>query len=271
MAYTPHESGTRNILVAGNRQVETLFVGEGTRPLVYLHGSGTTPADYPELFQNIIASSPNSQLIAPSTPGAGTTDPYRKGESMAEWLVSFLEASHVTDADIEDVTVVGHSHGGWLALKLAEVHPGLHAYTLGTPVGEMPETSALVRNLLSDHMKYVVNAARQGDVVPLRKTASQTLAASYGYLSAPDNAKLQLGIVEDHMADLATPESVAVRRAMFRRGQVSAAFYEFDNAVRPPKDWRGIVELPGGHMDPVHGPVQATARFIVAQVQAAAA
>lgn len=270
MAYTAHETGS-SILVSDDRQVETLFIGEGSRPLVFLHGSGTTPHDYSQMLNHIAAESPDTQIIAPFKPGIGASDPFREGDAMAGWLVSFLEKSYITAADADDVRIVGHSYGGWLALEAARMDPDLRAYTLGTPVGEIPETSTLVRTLLSDHMRYVINAAQHGNVVPLRKTTNKTLAASYGYFSDPEHAKLQSSIIERHMADLATPESVAVRRAMFRRGQAEAAFYEFDNAVRPPRDWRGIVELPGGHMDPVHGPVQATARFILEQVQVKAA
>ncbi len=107
---------TRNRVAVGEWQMPYLRGGRGA-PLVYLHGMGG--AGRWESFH--IAFANDTLTYAPQLPGfqeyalpAGI----RSIDDYLALVVGFLDAG-----GIERATVVGHSLGGWLALRLAADHP----------------------------------------------------------------------------------------------------------------------------------------------------
>ena len=103
--------------------------------LLYLHGAGLTRAWLP-LYQEL---SRTFDTIVPEHPGYGDTP-------MPEWLTGIDDLTLHYDALIrelalEEVHLVGHSLGGWIAAYLAIFYPErFRSLTLITPVGlRIPE------------------------------------------------------------------------------------------------------------------------------------
>ena len=87
-------------------------------PVLLLHGWGVSSA----LFQPTMAGLKHAfTLIAPDFPGCGATPPPPTAWSVndyAVWVVHLLDS-----LNISQVHVIGHSHGGRVAIKLASQWP----------------------------------------------------------------------------------------------------------------------------------------------------
>jgi pimeloyl-ACP methyl ester carboxylesterase len=116
--------------------LETYYRRKGSgEPLVYLHGAGLTRAWLP-LYEELAQS---FEVIVPEHPGFGDTP-------MPEWLHGVedlvLHYDQLFDAlGLEDVHLVGHSLGGWIAAYLAIFYRHrFRSLTLVTPLGlRVPE------------------------------------------------------------------------------------------------------------------------------------
>ena len=88
--------------------------GEGEKPLLLLHGWGVDSRVFDGVMQAFSAS---HRVIAPDLPGFGTSgDPtgvWGVGD-YAAWVLAFMDA-----LEIDRATVVGHSFGGRIAIKIA--------------------------------------------------------------------------------------------------------------------------------------------------------
>ncbi|GAA2088347.1 alpha/beta hydrolase [Pseudolysinimonas kribbensis] len=92
--------------------------GEG-RAIVILHG-GAGPASVTG-FADLLAEQTGSRVIAPSYPGFGGT-PRPEALTTIAGLAELIEG--MLDAlDLDDVTVIGNSMGGWITAELALRHP----------------------------------------------------------------------------------------------------------------------------------------------------
>jgi pimeloyl-ACP methyl ester carboxylesterase len=88
------------------------------KPVLLLHGWGASA----DLFARTIEGLEDSfELIAPDFPGFGATEqppaPWGVGDYMA-WVVALLD-----ELGIQRASVVGHSFGGRVGVKLAALHP----------------------------------------------------------------------------------------------------------------------------------------------------
>jgi len=87
--------------------------GEGGRPLLYLHGASGAAVIAP--FMTELAAS--FDVLVPEHPGFGASDepPWLDNiHDLAYFYLDFLE-----QLDLKDVTLIGTSIGGWLALEIA--------------------------------------------------------------------------------------------------------------------------------------------------------
>jgi pimeloyl-ACP methyl ester carboxylesterase len=103
----------------------------GTGPkLLYLHGAGGGAAVHP--FMEELAK--DHEVIAPEHPGFGASDEpawLDNIHDLAYFYLDFLEA-----LDLRDVTVIGASIGGWLAMEIAVRDSSrLRALSLAGPSG----------------------------------------------------------------------------------------------------------------------------------------
>jgi pimeloyl-ACP methyl ester carboxylesterase len=92
--------------------------GEGSA-VVILHG-GAGPASVTG-FANLLADATGTRVITPVHPGFGGTprpESLTTVAGLAEVYAGLLEA-----LDLDDVTVIGNSLGGWIAAELALRHP----------------------------------------------------------------------------------------------------------------------------------------------------
>lgn len=99
------------------------------RTVVFLHGQPGTSVDSLRLRR---ALPPSLHLVAPDRPGYGANPRPATGFfGNAEFVVDVLDA-----IDVESATIVGHSWGGGIALRLAQQHPErVDALVLAASVG----------------------------------------------------------------------------------------------------------------------------------------
>lgn len=100
----------------GEHLVRIRCAGTG-RPLLLLHDIGGCGASFAGMTSAIVAI--GREAVAPDLPGFAQSDPI--DGAMPE-LVAYLQT--LADQTIEDeVDIVGHGFGGYLALSLAAAHP----------------------------------------------------------------------------------------------------------------------------------------------------
>lgn len=131
---------TTKIIDVKGRDTE-VFEGGAGEPLVFLHGGtmvgGTAFLD---------AITERVHVYAPLFPGYGRTElepPVETRDAVGEHLRDVLDA-----LELERVTLVGHSLGGWRAARFAASHPErVKRLVLGAPPG-MPVPGYLPPNML---------------------------------------------------------------------------------------------------------------------------
>ncbi|MEU4241182.1 alpha/beta hydrolase [Actinoplanes sp. NPDC026619] len=95
-----------------------LFDERGTgRPFLLLHG-GAGPASVTAFADRLAASGP-ARVITPTHPGFNGTPT----EVTTIPQLAALYAELLDKLDLDDVTVIGNSIGGWIAAELALLHP----------------------------------------------------------------------------------------------------------------------------------------------------
>lgn len=102
------------------RDVTVLEEGSGA-PLVYLHGYADVHGLTEELFPFHRNLARQCRLIAPAHPGCNGSDDLSEGYGIDDVVFHYLE---VFDAlGLDQVDLVGHCVGGWIAAELAVRHP----------------------------------------------------------------------------------------------------------------------------------------------------
>jgi pimeloyl-ACP methyl ester carboxylesterase len=139
-ATTAATSTSRAVTVAGIGMV-TLKVeerGEG-RPFLLLHG-GAGPQSV-DRFAQLLAENGN-RVIAPTHPGFGGTPRPEELNSVAG--LAALYSNLLDELDLQDVTVIGNSVGGWIGAEMALLgSPRISRITLLDAVGVVVEGHAV--------------------------------------------------------------------------------------------------------------------------------
>ncbi|MFI9163266.1 alpha/beta fold hydrolase [Kitasatospora aureofaciens] len=115
-AGTLRPARTRTLHVESGGPAEiTLQDRDRTRPFLLLHGGGG-PATMAG-FADLLAERTHSRVLLPTHPGFGGTpkpDALNHVTALARAYVTLLD-----QLDLQDVTLVGNSFGGWLAAEIA--------------------------------------------------------------------------------------------------------------------------------------------------------
>src|SRR5580658_5136421 len=92
--------------------VETLILGDGP-PLLFLHGGDYVAQNRP--FLDSLAR--RFRVVAPRAPGFGTTPRPAWFRTVGD--IAYLWLDLLERLDLDGITLVGSSFGGWVALELA--------------------------------------------------------------------------------------------------------------------------------------------------------
>ena len=99
-----------------------LRVGNGAKPIIFLHGWGGSTDSFFALAVDLVAKKPEYKCIIVDYPGFGLTEfPPNKGwdtYQYAEWVYDFMTTINIAKADF-----YVHSFGGRILVRLAERHP----------------------------------------------------------------------------------------------------------------------------------------------------
>ncbi|MHB1625405.1 MAG: alpha/beta fold hydrolase [Candidatus Dormibacteria bacterium] len=131
--------GTHNYISTGAGRIHALEVGEGPRPLVFLHGLGASAGSYRGLITQLAK---HRRVIAIDRPGSGLSDAVRfRGHPRSAWNQVVAEVADALGVDRFDL--VGHSLGGLAAGGFAVDNPDrVRDLVLLAPVGLSPRVPA---------------------------------------------------------------------------------------------------------------------------------
>ncbi|WP_328363381.1 alpha/beta fold hydrolase [Mycobacterium sp. NBC_00419] len=165
-------------VVANGISTNYLEVGTG-EPVVFVHGSGPGVTAYANWRQTLSALADRFHCYAPDMVGFGFTDrPVGFSYTLQNWvdqLAGFLDA-----LGLENVSVVGNSFGGAVALRLAVTHP--------------------------ERVKRLVLMGSVGVAFPI----TEALEAVWGYQPSPDAMRRMLDYFA-YSRELVTDELAQVR------------------------------------------------------------
>ena len=109
-------SSTKSLDLVGTGPVELTVEERGDgKPYLVLHG-GAGPQSV-TAFAALLADRAHHRVLAPTHPGFGGTPRPDELNSVAE--LAALYGALLEDLDLEDVTVIGNSVGGWIAAEMA--------------------------------------------------------------------------------------------------------------------------------------------------------
>jgi pimeloyl-ACP methyl ester carboxylesterase len=110
-----------------------LTAGEG-EPLVFLHGAGTATG-----FDSLLPLAERRRLIVPNHPGFGLSADDPSIDSISDYVLHYLDLFE--RLGVGELSLVGHSLGGWLASWFAIQQPGrVRKLVLAAPFGlRVPE------------------------------------------------------------------------------------------------------------------------------------
>ncbi|NMH97019.1 alpha/beta fold hydrolase [Pseudonocardia acidicola] len=150
------------------RPVSYLSAGDGP-PLLFLHGWGLSHASYRGTLRRLVDH--GMRVLAPALPGFGGTPDLPADElslaGYARWTGDFLDAVGVA----EPVTLVGHSFGGGVAIRIA--HDGPHRVSrlvLVNSIGGSAWTDGTgVLRAMRERPMWDWGLHLRADVLPLRR------------------------------------------------------------------------------------------------------
>ncbi|KRF19765.1 2-hydroxy-6-oxo-2,4-heptadienoate hydrolase [Nocardioides sp. Soil797] len=194
-------------------------VGEG-KPVLLLHGSGPGVSAWANWRHAIPALAEGHRVIAMDSVGFGLTErPDSVRYSLRTWtdhVWDFLDA-----LGLDQVSVIGNSLGGRLALQMAEDRPERldRIVLMGAPGVGMTMTEGLqalrayepspenMESLLKNHFA-VDKSIITDDLVQIRYEASAAPGAHEAYRKMffdPEHAGGELGITEEQVAKVSMP------------------------------------------------------------------
>ena len=178
------------------------------RPVVILHG-GAGPVSVTG-FADLLADATGTRVIVPTHPGFGGT-PRPGGLATIAGLAEVYEG--LVDAmDLEDVTVIGNSIGGWITSELALRHsPRLGRIVLvdavGVEVSGHPVAADLAPAQLAEHSWYNPSKAPVLDPAALSPTAREIFAGNRAALAVYGGSMVDPTLL-GRLTDVAVPALV---------------------------------------------------------------
>ena len=118
----------RQTLTINGIETVVLTAGEG-EPLVYLHGAGTVAG-----FDALLPLAERFRLIVPFHPGFGASADDPTIDDVHDYRRHYLDL--FDELGLEELSLIGHSLGGWIAANFAADHPErVRRLVLVAPVG----------------------------------------------------------------------------------------------------------------------------------------
>ena len=174
----------KTILLDENIKIAYVDKGKGTQTLLFIHGLGSYAAAWK---RNIEVLSENYRCIAVDLPGYGQSQHGDYPFTM-EWYAAKMD-EFIQKLGLKSVTVVGHSMGGQIAMKMALKHKNnFNNLVLISPAGfekfSIEERAFFEKNVTSEAVK---NTSHQ----------RTNFNFSINFVKFPDDAKF---MVEDRIA-----------------------------------------------------------------------
>lgn len=178
------------------------------RPVVILHG-GAGPASVAG-FADLLADATGTRVIVPIHPGFGGTPRHEaltSVDGLAEVYVGLLDA-----LDLDDVTVIGNSIGGWITAELALRHPSrlgriVVVDGVGIEVDGHPVAADLAPTQLAAYSWFDPSKAPSLDPTRLPPAAQEIFAGNRAALAVYGGSMVD-ATLGDRLADIDIPALV---------------------------------------------------------------
>ena len=236
-------SSTKNINSEGVGPVELTVEerGEG-RPYLVLHG-GAGPRSVSE-FAQLLAENEHHRVVTPTHPGFGGTTRPEALDNVAK--LATLYRGLLDELGLEDVTVIGNSVGGWIAVEMA---------LLGSP--------HITRMVLLDAVGIEVEGHSVTDVSALSLPEIQALSFhdpapfQVDPATVPDAQKIIMASNAAALAVYAGPRSMADPSLLGRLSGIViptlVLWGESDRIVDPPYGQAYAAAIPGARFEVLPG------------------
>ncbi len=131
--------------IAGGLRIHYQEAGQGSRVVVFLHGSGPGASGYSNFKGNYpYFAERGFRCIVPDTLGFGYSSKPDDVDYKLDWLAASL-AECLAAIGVERCAVVGNSHGGALSIQLALTHPELVEKLVLMAPGGLEEREAYMK------------------------------------------------------------------------------------------------------------------------------
>ena len=142
-------------IVVHGRHIAYRDSGAGDRPVVFLHGIGSSAAAWDPVAAGLQAR--GHRTIAVDLPGHGSSSKSRGDYSLSE--LASVQRDLLDALDIPRCILVGHSLGGGIALQFAYLYRNrLDGLALVSAGGLGPETSTVLRAMALPGSELVIGA-----------------------------------------------------------------------------------------------------------------
>lgn len=189
---------TEKKLVLNNLLVTYYEQGNGTAPLIFLHGWRSEAAVWLPLFKSLYKIP--YTLYAVDLPGFGKSETPKKPFILEDYADVVQEFVSKVIGQTSKVTLVGHSFGARVAIKCAATHPELIEKLVLVDSG-----GARMKSEKRKALKIVAKLAKlffkPGFMQPLRKKIYERLGAT-DYVATPELQQTFLNIINEDLTPL---------------------------------------------------------------------
>lgn len=183
-------------IVANGQLVSYSELGSGNaEAVIFLHGWRSGKEVWARVLSYLSIS--NCQLISMDLPGFGGSEMPKKNFTIGDYAETL--ADFITKLELKNVTLVGHSFGGRVAIKLAAKNPKLISkLILVDSAGFVMEGSR--KNLMVATAKLVKPIFKPWFMQGLRKKIYQSIGAE-DYLATPELQKTFMNVVNEDLTE----------------------------------------------------------------------
>lgn len=176
-------------------RVHYLDTGGSGDPVVFLHGAGSSAADWVPLLPHV-----DRRCLVLERPGHGLSDQFDHSELAFRAFSRRLVAGFLDAVGVDAATFVGNSYGGWHALTYAAAAPDRvsRLVLLGAPFGTARDVPGIVRSLSLPVLNEFAYRMTVTDGVEAAREV-------YGRINVVDPAELPDCFFECHSASTHAP------------------------------------------------------------------
>ncbi len=172
--------------------------GKGDNVIIFLHGWRSNGAVWQPIFNRLINNP--SILYAPDLPGFGASETPKQPFTLADYADTVIQFVKTLGISTSNLTLVGHSFGARIALKITAKYPQFakRLILVGSGGARLYRGERTIKKILAQIIKPLF---APGFMRPLRKKIYRALGAE-DYIENPELRQTLLNIINEDLAPL---------------------------------------------------------------------